>query len=96
MFHGDNLHELSNPVFLKKKKKKKKRITNLSSAELAQEVVKATQQTHNVATKSLQRRCNVTTLQRRCNDVVVTLGVCWVRVKMTTELEPYNSVKLQV
>ena len=36
------------------------------------------QQTHNVVTTSLQRRCNVTTLQRRCNDVVATLCVCWV------------------
>ena len=35
------------------------------------------QETHNVATTSLQRRCNVTTLQRRCNDVVRTLCVCW-------------------
>ena len=32
----------------------------------------STQQIHNVATTSLQRRCNVVTLQRRCNDVVVT------------------------
>ena len=36
-----------------------------------------TQQTHNVITTSLQRRCNVTPLQRRCNDVVATLCVCW-------------------
>ena len=36
-----------------------------------------TQQTHNVTTTSLQRRCNVTTLQRRCNDIVRTLCVCW-------------------
>ena len=33
-----------------------------------------TQQTHNVVTASLQRRCSVTTLQRRCNDVVRLLG----------------------
>ena len=32
------------------------------------------QQTHNVATTSLQCRCNVLTLQRRCNDVVALLG----------------------
>ena len=38
----------------------------------------ATQQTHNVATTSLQRRCNVTTLQRRCNVVVRRVCVCWV------------------
>ena len=31
------------------------------------------QQTHNVATASLQRCCNVVTLQRRCNDVVCLL-----------------------
>ena len=37
----------------------------------------AAQQTHNVITMSLQRRCNVTTLQRRCNDVDATLCVCW-------------------
>ena len=36
-----------------------------------------TQQTHDVATTSLQRRCNVVTLQRRCNDVTATLCVCW-------------------
>ena len=36
---------------------------------------KITQQTYNVSTTSLQRRCNVTTLQRRCNDVGVTLCV---------------------
>ena len=44
-------------------------------------------QTHNVATTSLQRRCNVTTLQRRCNDVVRTLYVYWymLTVKMTKE-----------
>ena len=30
---GDNLHEMSNPVFLEKKKKK---ITNMNSAEFAQ------------------------------------------------------------
>ena len=35
------------------------------------------QQTTNVGTTSLQRRCNVVTLQRRCNDVVTTLCVCW-------------------
>ena len=49
-----------------------------------------TQQTHNVATTSLQRRCNVTTqqrrcnvttLQRRCNDVVWMLCVCWVNAQ---------------
>ena len=35
------------------------------------------QQTHNVETTSLQRRCNVVTLQRRCNDVVSALrGLC--------------------
>ena len=34
-------------------------------------------QTHNIATTSLQRRCNLTTLQRRCNDVVRTLCDCW-------------------
>ena len=33
---GDNLHEMSNPVFLEKKKN----IINLSSAELAKRVVK--------------------------------------------------------
>ena len=33
----------------------------------------SSQQTHNVATTSLQRRCNVVTLQRRCNDVVCLL-----------------------
>ena len=40
---GDNLHEMSDPVFWKKKKKKKKKkkyITNFWSAELAQSVVK--------------------------------------------------------
>ena len=37
----------------------------------------STQQTHNVATTSLQRRCNVVTLQWRCKDVVITLCVCW-------------------
>ena len=37
----------------------------------------ASQQTHNVATTSLQRRCNVVTLQRRCNDVFARLCVCW-------------------
>ena len=36
---GDNLHERSNHVFWGKKKKKRKNITNLSSAELAQNVV---------------------------------------------------------
>ena len=43
-------------------------------------VIKAvyTQQSHNVTTTSLQRRCNVMTLQRRCYDVIVTLCVCWV------------------
>ena len=35
------------------------------------------QQTHNVTTTSLQRRCNVVTLHRRCNDVPATLCVCW-------------------
>ena len=35
---GDSLHEMSNPIF--SKKKEKKNITNLSSAELAQRVVK--------------------------------------------------------
>ena len=34
------------------------------------------QQTHNVLTTTLQRRCNVVTLQRRRNDVVATLCVC--------------------
>ena len=38
--NGDNLHEISNPFFSKKKKKKKKKNNNLSSAELAQRVVK--------------------------------------------------------
>ena len=33
----------------------------------------SSQQTHNVATTSLQRSCNVVTLQRRCNDVVCLL-----------------------
>ena len=33
-----------------------------------------TQQTRNVASTSLQRRCNVVMLQRRCNDVVCLLG----------------------
>ena len=37
-----------------------------------------THQTHNVAARSLQRRCNVVTLQQRCNGVVATLCVCWV------------------
>ena len=36
------------------------------------------QQTHNVATTSLQRLCNVVTLQRRYNNVPATLCVCWV------------------
>ena len=36
-----------------------------------------TQQTHNVATTSLQRRCNVMTMQRRFNDVGRTLCVFW-------------------
>ena len=31
-----------------------------------------TQQTHNVATTSLQRRCNVTTLARLCSDIIKT------------------------
>ena len=35
---GDNLHEMLNPVFWGKKNKKN--ITNLSSAELAQRVIK--------------------------------------------------------
>ena len=33
--NGDNLYEMSNPVFLKKKKKKKN-IANLSTAEFAE------------------------------------------------------------
>ena len=33
------------------------------------------QQTHNVAKKALQRRCNVKTLQRCCCDVVCLLEV---------------------
>ena len=41
-----------------------------------------TQQTHNQATTSLQRRCNVVTLQRRCNDVVARLCVCWASLGM--------------
>ena len=36
-----------------------------------------TQQTHNVAGTSLQRRCNVLTLRRRCNDIVATVCVYW-------------------
>ena len=36
----DNLHKMSDPVFLKKKKIKKKNIINVLSAELAQRVVK--------------------------------------------------------
>ena len=36
-----------------------------------------TQQTYNVASTSLQCRCNVVTLQRRCNDVVCLLGKCY-------------------
>ena len=39
---------------------------------------KSSQQTHNVPSTSLQRRCNVMTLQRRCKDVVATLCACWV------------------
>ena len=35
---GDNLHEMSNPVFLEKKNKTN--ITDLSSAELAKRLVK--------------------------------------------------------
>ena len=40
---GDNLHEMSNPVFWKKLEKNKKKITNLPSAELAQRVIKTKQ-----------------------------------------------------
>ena len=39
---------------------------------------------HNVATTSLQRRCNVVTLQRRCKGVPSTLCVCWVGVPSPT------------
>ena len=35
------------------------------------------QQTHNVAGTSLQRRCKVSALQRHCNGVVGTLCICW-------------------
>ena len=41
--NGNNLHEMSKPVFLDRKKKKKKtrkNIANLSSAEYAERVVK--------------------------------------------------------
>ena len=41
--------------------------------------LKYSQQTHNVETTSLQRRCNVVMLQRRCKDVVSTLCVYWDR-----------------
>ena len=41
-------------------------------------LLKLSQQTHDVTTTSLQRRCNIMTLQRRCNHVVATLFVCWV------------------
>ena len=40
VFNGDNLHEMSNPVFSEKYEKKKKKIINLSSAELALRMVK--------------------------------------------------------
>ena len=45
--------------------------------------------TGNVATTSLQRRCNVTTLQRRCNDVVVTSCVYWASVAFAKYLHLY-------
>ena len=53
------------------------------------------QQTHNVATKSLQRRCNVTTLQRRCNDVVETLRVCWGETNTDTTSSTYETTGAQ-
>ena len=50
-----------------------------------------TQQAHNVATTSLQRRCNVMTLQRRCNDVDGTLCVCWEDLYATLAERMYKS-----
>ena len=63
----------------REKKKKKKRIYKIYARiyiiiVLAAAYFAPTEQTHNVATTSLQRRCNVATLQRRCNDVVCLLG----------------------
>ena len=46
----------------------------IATVKSVHELLAAAQQTHNVATTSLQRRCNVT---RRCSDVVGTLCVCW-------------------
>ena len=52
----------------------------------------STQQTHNVPTTSLQRRCNVVTLQSRCNDVVPTLFVCWVIRTLNAHLPCFKLV----
>ena len=45
------------------------------TSELCSNSIGPTQQTHDVATTSLQRRCNVVTLQRRCYDVVYLLDM---------------------
>ena len=42
---------------------------NRQKANRRSVILTLTQQTHNVAITSLQRRCNVVALQRRCNDV---------------------------
>ena len=65
-------------IITKRKQRCTKKTCNRGSAlERSLEKLLGTQQTHNVVTTSLQRRCNVMTLQRRCNDVTV-LCVCWV------------------
>ena len=53
---GDNLHEMSNPVFWEKKKS----ITNLSYAELAQAVIKVIESTTLVLVQVCQASKGVT------------------------------------